>query len=58
MNLVKAIEDRDLLEIEKNINEFLKNHEGELLQFQVFRNDTYNKFEAIISYRHSTPHQK
>jgi|GEM_PF-2907936 len=58
MNLVKAIEGKDLLEIENNINKFIKDYEGELLEFQVFRNDTYNKFEAIISYRQSIPTQK
>ena len=58
MNLVKIIKGKDLLDIENKVNDFLIAYKGELLQFQVIKDDTYNQYEAIFSYKQSDPNQK
>ncbi len=58
MNLIKTVKGNDLLEIEKKVNEHLRIYEGELIQFQVIKDDANNKYEAVISYKQSIPNSK
>lgn len=58
MNLIKTVKGNDLLEIEEKVNEHLRIYEGELIQFQVIKDDANNKYEAVISYKQSIPNSK
>ena len=55
MNLVKTFHANTFLAIESQINHFLKQYDGELLQVQVIKSQDDKLYEAIISYKQSDP---
>lgn len=55
MNLVKTFQVYDLLSVEVEINNFLNDYDGELLQFQVIQSKNEEYYQVIISYKQSDP---
>ncbi len=58
MNLVKSVSGKTLMDIETEINDFLKSYKGELIHFQILKNEEYNQYEALFSYKQSAPTKK
>ena len=48
MNLVKTFQVYDLLSVEVEINKFLKDYDGELLQFQVIQSKNEEYYHVIF----------
>lgn len=58
MNLVKTFDGKRIQDVEEAINNFLNTYDGELIQFQIIKDNGLDIYEAIISYKQSNPSEK